>query len=96
MSRRRGPRAIEVIMNMLVTPVGKIFKPRLREIAAEAAALDALAIALPCAVCNVAAAHGERGLTLSVRVPVSGVEAARAAVGRLPVATQALSSGNWL
>ena len=75
-------------MDMLVTPVGKIFKPRLREIAAEAAA--------PGAVCNVAAAHSERGLTLSVRVPVSGVEAARAAVGRLPVATQALSSGNWL
>jgi fatty-acyl-CoA synthase len=80
------PRAIEVIMDMPVTPVGKIFKPRLREIAAEAAALDALAVALPGAACHVAAAHTERGLTLSVRVPASGVEAARAELGKLPVA----------
>ena len=88
------PRAIEVIIDMPVTPVGKIFKPRLREIAAKAAALDVLAIALPGAVRNIAAAHSERGLTLSVRDAGSGVEAARAAVGRLPVATQALSSGD--
>jgi fatty-acyl-CoA synthase len=80
------PRAIEVIMDMPVTPVGKIFKPRLREIAAEAAALDALAVALPGVACHVAAAHNERGLTLSVRVPASGVEAARAELGRLPIA----------
>jgi fatty-acyl-CoA synthase len=80
------PRAIEVIMDMPMTPVGKIFKPRLREIAAEAAALDALAVALPGAACNVAATHNERGLTLSVRVPASGVEAARAELGKLPVA----------
>jgi fatty-acyl-CoA synthase len=80
------PRAIEVIMDMPMTPVGKIFKPRLREIAAEAAALDVLAVVLPGAACNVAAAHNERGLTLSVRVPSSGVEAARAELGKLPVA----------
>jgi fatty-acyl-CoA synthase len=80
------PRAIEVILDMPVTPVGKIFKPRLREIAAEAAARDALALALPGAACTVAAAHNERGLTLSVRVPASGMEAARAELGKLPVA----------
>jgi fatty-acyl-CoA synthase len=80
------PRAIEVIMDMPVTPVGKIFKPRLREIAAEAAARDALAVALPGAACDVAAAHNERGLSLSVRVPESGIEAARTELGKLPVA----------
>jgi fatty-acyl-CoA synthase len=71
---------------MPVTPVGKIFKPRLREIAAEAAARDALAVALPGAACHVAATHNERGLMLSVRVPASGIEAARAELGKLPVA----------
>jgi fatty-acyl-CoA synthase len=75
-----------VITDMPVTPVGKIFKPRLREIAAEAAARDALAVALPGVACNVAAAHNERGLTLSVCVPASGVDAARAELGKLPVA----------
>jgi len=73
-------------MDMPVTPVGKIFKPRLREIAAEAAARDALAVALPGVACDVAAAHDERGLTLSLRVPASGIEAARAELGKLPVA----------
>jgi len=73
-------------MDMPVTPVGKIFKPRLREIAAEAAARDALALALPGVACDVTAAHNERGLTLSLRVPVSGVETARAELGKLPVA----------
>jgi fatty-acyl-CoA synthase len=80
------PRAIEVITDMPVTPIGKIFKPRLREIAAEVAALDALAVALPGAACNVTAAHNEGGLILSVRVPASGIEAARAELGKLPVA----------
>ena len=79
------PRAIEVIMDMPVTPVGKIFKPRLREIAAEAAARDALAVALPGAACHVEAMHNGGGLTLSVRVPATGVEAARAELGKLPV-----------
>ena len=79
------PRAIEVIMDMPVTPVGKIFKPRLREIAAEAAVRDALAVSLPGAVCEVAAAHNERGLTLYVRVPATGLDAARAELGKLPV-----------
>ena len=79
------PRAIEVIMDMPVTPVGKIFKPRLREIAAEPAAVDALSVALPGAYCYVAASHNEHGLTLYVRVPASGVDAARAELGKLPV-----------
>lgn len=41
------PRATEVIIDMPVTPVGKISKLCLREIAAEAAALDVLSVALP-------------------------------------------------
>ena len=79
------PRAIEVIMDMPVTPVGKIFKPRLREIAAEAAARDALTLALPGVACDVVAAHHEGRLTLFVSVPASGVDAARAELGKLPV-----------
>lgn len=79
------PRAIQVITDMPVTPVGKIFKPRLREIAAEGAALDALAVALPGAVCNVAAAHNERGLIIYVRVPASDINAARVELGKLPI-----------
>ena len=43
-----------------MTPVGKIFKPRLREIAAEEAAREALAAALPGAAFEVAARHSER------------------------------------
>ena len=79
------PRAIEIIMDMPVTPVGKIFKPRLREIAAEAAARMRWRSPLPGAACS-AAAHNERGLVLSVRVPAAGVKAARAQLGKLPVA----------
>ena len=79
------PRAIEVIMDMPMTPVGKIFKPRLREIAAEAAVLDALALALPGAACDVVAAHHEGGPTLFVRVPAYGVDAGRVELGKLPV-----------
>jgi len=41
------PRSIVVIDEMPVTPVGKIFKPRLREIAAEEAARELLNAALP-------------------------------------------------
>ena len=42
------PRTIVVIGDMPVTPVGKIFKPRLREIAAEYAARELLALLARC------------------------------------------------
>ena len=68
-----------------MTPVGKIFKPRLREIAAEEAAREVLAAALPGVACEVAASHKERGLTLRATVPAHAAEAARAELGKLPV-----------
>ena len=37
------PRAVEIIADMPLTPIGKIFKPRLREIASAGAARDLLA-----------------------------------------------------
>ena len=86
------PRAIEVIAEMPVTPVGKIFKPRLREIAAEAAARDALAAVLPGVDYEVAAAHGEGGLSLTARVPAAARETARAELGKLPLAFEILAS----
>ena len=71
------PRAIVVIDEMPVTPVGKIFKPRLREIAAEAAARDALKAALAGVAFEVEARHAERGLTLTAKV-AAGAERPRA------------------
>jgi len=79
------PREIVVIAEMPVTAVGKIFKPRLREIAAEAAAREALAAALDGGAFAVTAAHGERGLFLCASVPADLTEVARAALGKLPV-----------
>ena len=80
------PRAIQVIDEMPVTPVGKIFKPRLREIAAEAAARDLLALALPGTPVEVVATHDSRGLKLTARVPAGREAAARTELGKLPVA----------
>ena len=79
------PRAIVVIGEMPVTPVGKIFKPRLRELAAERAAREGLAAALPGVVCEVEARHDKRGLLLKVTAPASAVEAARAELSKLPL-----------
>ena len=76
------PRAIHFIDEMPVTPVGKIYKPRLREIAAEAAARDALKTALAGAPFEVEARHAERGLTLTAKVsaePQSRLRAANSA-----------------
>ena len=80
------PRAIIVIDEMPVTPVGKIFKPRLREIAAEAAARDALSFAAPGGDFEVVAAHDQRGLVLRAKVSSGAVETARAELGKLPIA----------
>ena len=79
------PRSIVVVEEMPVTPVGKIFKPRLREIAAEEAARELLAAALPGIPFEVAASHTERGLVLHATVPVHATQAARAELGKLPV-----------
>ena len=56
------PREIVVIEEMPTTLVGKIFKPRLREIAAEEAARELLSDALSGVASEVAASHTERGL----------------------------------
>ena len=79
------PRAIVMIDEMPTTPVGKIYKPRLREIAAEEAAREALAAALDGAAFEVAALHGESGLVLMAKVPAGAVEAARAELGKFPI-----------
>ena len=79
------PRTIVVIGDMPVTPVGKIFKPRLREIAAEYAARELLALVLPDVEIELQAGHGESGLVLRAKVPASAVEAARAELGKLPI-----------
>ncbi len=79
------PRSIVVIEEMPTTLVGKIFKPRLREIAAEEAARELLGAALPGVAFDVAASHTERGLVLQARVPAGAVEVARAELGKLPV-----------
>ncbi len=79
------PRAIVMIDDMPMTPVGKIFKPRLREIAAEEAGREALAAALPGAAFEVAARHGETGLVLTAKVSADAVELARAELGKFPV-----------
>jgi fatty-acyl-CoA synthase len=79
------PRSIVVLEEMPVTPVGKIFKPRLREIAAEEAARELLAAALPEVPFEVEASHTERGLVLRAMVPAHNVDAARKELGKLPV-----------
>ena len=60
-----------------MTPVGKIFKPRLREIAAEEAARELLAAALPGIPFEVDASHTERGLVLRATVPAHATQPAR-------------------
>jgi len=86
------PRAIVVIDEMPTTLVGKIFKPRLREIAAEEAARELLGAALPGVAFEVGALHDERGLLLRATVPAGAVEAARAELGKLPVGFEVVSA----
>jgi fatty-acyl-CoA synthase len=85
------PRSIMVIAEMPTTLVGKIFKPRLREIAAEEAARELLAQALPGVSVEVGASHEERGLVLHARVPAADAEKARAELGKLPVGFEVVS-----
>jgi fatty-acyl-CoA synthase len=86
------PRSIVVLEEMPVTPVGKIFKPRLREIAAEEAARELLAAALPEVPFEVEASHTERGLVLRASVPAHALDAARTELGRLPVGFEVVMS----
>jgi fatty-acyl-CoA synthase len=86
------PRSVVVVEEMPVTPVGKIFKPRLREIAAEEAARELLAAALPEVPFEVEASHTERGLVLRASVPAHALDAARTELGRLPVGFEVVMS----
>jgi fatty-acyl-CoA synthase len=70
---------------MPVTAVGKIFKPRLREMAAEAAAREALGLALPGVAFEIEARHGDSGLMLKAKVPAASIEAASRELGKLPL-----------
>ena len=76
------PRAVEILDEMPVTPIGKIFKPRLREIAAEQAAREGLAGMAGVEVS--ATTKAERGLALTARGPEALRDAAVQALGRLP------------
>ncbi|MDB5573561.1 MAG: long-chain acyl-CoA synthetase, partial [Tardiphaga sp.] len=85
------PKAIEIVGEIPLTPVGKIFKPRLREIAAEQAVRQVLsAHAASSAFTAQAITDPDRGLF--VRVTFEGDAAAATKVtrelGLLPVATQ--------
>jgi fatty-acyl-CoA synthase len=84
------PRTILLIEDMPVTPVGKIYKPRLREIAAEQAARDALSAALDGAPLEVAARHEKSGLILTAKVSTAAVAAARAELGKFPLQFEVL------
>ena len=80
------PRAIAILDEMPVTPIGKIFKPKLREIAAEQAARDAIAATLPNVRVDICAStDGERGLALTATVPAGFAAPVRAALGSLPL-----------
>ena len=77
---------------MPTTLVGKIFKPRLREIAAEDAARELLSARLPGVAFEVGALHDERGLLLRAKVPAAAVETARTELGKLPVGFEIVSA----
>ena len=68
------PKVVAVLAEIPLTPVGKIFKPRLRELAAENAARELLGDNAG----EIRAAHDDRGLTLRVTVE-GGDETAAAA-----------------
>lgn len=78
------PRAVEVIAEMPVTPIGKIFKPKLREIASVAAAREILQ-AEGFADADVAAATDpSRGLIVTAKI-AGDAERARRLLEQLPV-----------
>jgi fatty-acyl-CoA synthase len=83
------PRLIEIVAEMPMTPVGKIFKPRLREIAAEGAARELIASALPSAKVEIRALTDlDRGLILRAKAAPAVHNALRVELERLPVAIE--------
>jgi fatty-acyl-CoA synthase len=87
------PRAIVVIPEMPLTPVGKIFKPRLREIAAEEAAREMIEAAAPGITADVCAATEiERGLVVTVKSPIAHCETLRAELGKLPLTADVVAT----
>jgi len=80
------PRAVSVIAEMPVTPVGKIFKPKLREIAASEAARELLALeGLSGEVSVEAVTDPSRGLYLSVTATPGTAETAERLLKKFPV-----------
>ncbi|QPF82132.1 AMP-binding protein [Bradyrhizobium genosp. L] len=79
------PRMVSVIPDMPVTPVGKIFKPKLREIAAGEAARELLALEGLRGVSVDAITDPSRGLYLSVSAPPEQAEIAERLLKRFPV-----------
>jgi fatty-acyl-CoA synthase len=84
------PRTVAILQEMPVTPVGKIFKPKLREIAAFEAARDLLkAEGLNDAVTVEAITDPSRGLFLQVSGPAEQVLIATQLLQRFPVKVEA-------
>ncbi|MCA6120680.1 AMP-binding protein [Bradyrhizobium sp. WSM 1704] len=79
------PRVVSVIPDMPVTPVGKIFKPKLREIAAGDAARELLKLEGLSEVSVDAITDPSRGLYLSVTAPPGKAEAAERLLKKFPV-----------
>ena len=82
------PRAVEVITEMPLTPIGKIFKPKLREIAADGAARDLLKAEGLGDITTVAPiTDPARGLVLQVKVKgdAATVERAKRVMERFQV-----------
>lgn len=79
------PRVVSVIAEMPVTPVGKIFKPKLREIAAGEAARELLRLEGLDEVSVDAITDPSRGLYLSVSAPPDKAETAERLLKKFPV-----------
>jgi fatty-acyl-CoA synthase len=80
------PRAVAIVQEMPVTPVGKIFKPKLREIAAADAARELLAAEGLSNDVNVEAiTDPSRGLYLRVKAVPDRAETAKQLLQRFPV-----------
>jgi fatty-acyl-CoA synthase len=80
------PRAVSIVAEMPVTPVGKIFKPKLREMASVDAARELLqAEGLANEVSVEAITDPSRGLYLLVKAPTPTIEVARRLLQKFPV-----------
>jgi fatty-acyl-CoA synthase len=80
------PHAVTIVQDMPVTPIGKIFKPKLREIAAGEAARELLAAeGLANHVDVEAATDASRGLHLRVTAAPDHAEKARQLLQRFPL-----------